>query len=190
MQFDISERQVCRYLRVNRRMIRYVRIAKDDGELRARLEELAAERRRFGFRRLAVLLRRDGIVVNIKRVLRVYREANLQVRKRVRRRVALGRGNPAPAVSMMNERWSLDFVHDTLESGRRIRTLNVVDDFTRECLAIEVDTSLSGLRVARVLDAIGEVRGYPKGQRHRTDEHCDGLLGSRSQSPSAFHRSR
>jgi putative transposase len=161
-QFDISERQACRYLRVNRRMIRYVRIVKNDAELRARLEGLAAERRRFGFRRLAVLLRRDGLVVNIKRVLRVYREANLQVRKRVRRRVALGRGNPAVAVSAMNERWSLDFVHDSLESGRRIRTLNIVDDFTRECLAIEVDTSLSGVRVARVLDAIGTVRGYPQ----------------------------
>ena len=127
-QFDISERQACRYLRVNRRMVRYVRIAKNDAELRARLEELAAERRRFGFRRLAVLLRRDGMVVNIKRVLRVYREANLQVRKRVRRRVALGRGNRTVAVSAMNERWSLDFVHDSLESGRRIRTLNIVDE--------------------------------------------------------------
>jgi len=96
-RLDISERQACRYLNVNRRMVRYVRIPKDDGALRVRLEELAAERRRFGFRRLAVLLRRDGVVVNIKRVLRVYREANLQVRKRLKRRVALGRGAPAPA---------------------------------------------------------------------------------------------
>ena len=143
-------------------MIRYVRILKDDGPLRARLEELAAERRRFGFRRLAVLLRRDGVIVNIKRVLRIYREANLQVRKRVRRRVALGRGTPAPIVSRLNQRWSLDFVHDTLSSGRRIRTLNIVDDFSRECLAIEVDTSLSGQRVVRTLDAIASVRGYPE----------------------------
>ncbi len=161
-QLDISERQACRYAQANRRMIRYVRMLKDDQQLRHRLEELAAERRRFGFRRLAVLLRRDGIVVNIKRVLRVYREANLQVRKRVKRRVALGRGTPAPSVSAMNERWSLDFMHDTLGSGRRIRTLNIVDDFTRECLAIEVDTSLSGDRTVRVLDAIADVRGYPK----------------------------
>ena len=161
-QFDISERQACRYLRVNRRMVRYVPIDKNDGVLRARLVELAAERRRFGFRRLAVLLRRDGMLVNIKRVLRVYREAHLQVRKRVRRRVALGRGSPAASVFSMNERWSLDFVHDCLESGRRIRTLNIVDDFTRECLAIEVDTSLSGVRVARVLDAIAARRGYPQ----------------------------
>ena len=161
-QFGISERQACRYLRVNRRMVRYIRVVKDDSELRRRLEELAAERRRFGFRRLAVLLRRDGVVVNIKRVLRVYRESNLQVRKRVRRRVALGRGNPTASVTFRNERWSLDFVHDALESGRRIRTLNIVDDFTRECLAIEVDTSLSGVRVARVLDQIAFNRGYPK----------------------------
>jgi putative transposase len=161
-QLDISERQACRYVQANRRMIRYVRIPKDDGALRRRLEELAAERRRFGFRRLAVLLRREGVVVNIKRVLRVYREAHLQVRKRVKRRVALGRGEPAPVVLRMNERWSLDFVQDTLQTGRRIRTLNIVDDYTRECLAIEVDTSLSGHRVARVLDAIASVRGYPK----------------------------
>ena len=161
-QLDISERQACRYFKANRRMVRYVRIAKDDGPLRARLEELAAERRRFGFRRLAVLLRRDGWRVNIKRVLRVYREAHLQVRKRMKRRVALGRGTPAPVVGGFNERWSLDFVHDSLETGRRFRTLNIVDDYTRECLAIEVDTSLCGRRVARVLDAIGEIRGYPQ----------------------------
>jgi putative transposase len=161
-QLDISERQACRYVGAARRMVRYVRMAKDDGPLRARLEELAAERRRFGFRRLAVLLRRDGVVVNIKRVLRIYREANLQVRKRVRRRVALGRGTPAPIVSRLNQRWSLDFVHDSLSSGRRIRTLNVVDDFSRECLAIEVDTSLPGGRVVRTLDAIAGVRGYPE----------------------------
>jgi putative transposase len=130
--------------------------------LRTRLGELAEERRRFGYRRLAVLLRRDGWKVNIKRVLRIYREANLQVRKRLKRRVAIGRGDLAAAAMSLNERWSLDFVHDTLTSGRRIRTLNVVDDFTRECLAIEVDTSLSGHRVARVLDAIGFVRGFPQ----------------------------
>ena len=161
-KLDISERRACRYVRANRRMIRYIRIPKNDGPLRARLEELAAERRRFGFRRLAVLLRRDGWTVNIKRVRRVYRDANLQVRKRLKRRVALGRGNPAPMVAAINERWSLDFVHDTLETGRRIRTLNIVDDFTRECLAIEVDTSLSGRRVARVLEAIGVRRGFPQ----------------------------
>jgi putative transposase len=123
---DISERQACRYLGANRRMVRYVHQRQDDTALRTRLEELAAERRRFGFRRLAVLLRRDGWRVNIKRVVRVYREANLRVRKRLKRRIAVGRGDLAAPPISMNERWSLDFVHDILESGRRIRTLNIV----------------------------------------------------------------
>ena len=134
----------------------------DDAALLQRLHELAAERRRFGYRRLDVLLRRDGIVANHKRIYRVYAEANLQVRKRLKRRVALGRGDVPPAVSMPNERWSLDFVHDTLQNARRIRALNIVDDFTREALAIEVDTSISGSRVARVLDRIADERGLPK----------------------------
>jgi putative transposase len=134
----------------------------DDDDLKQRLQELATERRRFGYRRLHVLLRRDGIIANHKRVYRVYAAAHLQIRKRLKRRVAFGRGEPAPIVTTYNERWSLDFVHDTLRNGRRIRTLNVVDDFTRECLAIEVDTSISGSRVARVLDRIAEARGLPK----------------------------
>ncbi len=96
---DISERRACRYLCANRRMVRYVGRRPDDWALRKRLEELAAERRRFGFRRLTVLLRREGVKDNVKRILRVYREANLQVRRRVKRRVALGRGNPVPAIS-------------------------------------------------------------------------------------------
>ena len=87
---------------------------------------------------------------------------NLQVRKRLKRRVALGRGEPTPTVSTRNERWSLDFVHDSLLNARRFRALNVVDDFTREALAIEVDTSISGSRVTRVLDRIADERGYPK----------------------------
>jgi len=134
----------------------------NDDELKQRLHELATERRRFGYRRLHVLLRRDGITVNHKRVYRVYAAAHLQIRKRLKRRVAFGRGELAPAVTSRNERWSLDFVHDTLRNGRRIRTLNIVDDFTRECLAIEVDTSISGNRVSRVLDRVAGTRGLPK----------------------------
>jgi putative transposase len=120
------------------------------------------QRRRFGYRRLGTLLRREGIVANHKRIYRLYAAAKLQVRKRLKRRVALGRGEPAPKATRANERWSLDFVHDTLHSGRRIRALNIVDDFTREALAIEVDTSLCGSRVARVLHRIAIERGaYP-----------------------------
>ncbi len=131
--------------------------------MRHRLCELAAERRRFGYRRLDVLLRREGIVANHKRIYRVYAAAKLQVRKRVKRRVALGRGDAIVPATRPNARWSLDFVHDTLRNGRRMRTLNVVDDYTRESLAIEVDTSISGSRVARVLDRIAMERGtYPQ----------------------------
>lgn len=108
------------------------------------------------------MLRREGTVINHKRVFRVYQAANLQVRKRLKRRVAFGRGEPAPTVSQMNERWSLDFVHDTLQDTRRIRVLTIVDDFTRESLALEVDTSISGNRMSTVLDRIAEFRGYPK----------------------------
>lgn len=143
-------------------MFRYKRTSKDDAPIKQRLEELAIERRRFGYRRLHVLLRREGLVINIKRTRRIYRAANLQVLRRKKRRIALGRGNPKPLVSYMNERWSLDFVHDTLQSGRRFRSLTIVDDFTRESLAIEVDFSLSGARMARVLDAIGGTRGFPE----------------------------
>jgi len=110
-----------------------------------------------------VLLRRDGIIANHKRIYRLYADAKLQVRKRLKRRVALGRGEVAPAVTSINEKWSLDFVDDTLHNNRRIRILNVVDDFRCEALAIEVDTSISGGRVARVLDQIADERdGYPK----------------------------
>ena len=101
--------------------------------------------------------------MNHKRIYRVYAAAKLQVRKRVKRRVALGRGEAITPASQPNVRWSLDFVHDTLQNGRRIRTLNVVDDFTRESIAIEVDTSIAGARVARVLDRIANERGaYPQ----------------------------
>jgi putative transposase len=103
------------------------------------------------------------VIANHKRIYRVYAAAKLQVRKRLKRRVALGRGEAIPPARHANARWSLDFVHDTLHNGRRIRTLNVVDDCTREALAIEVDTSISGARVARVLDRIACERGaHPK----------------------------
>jgi putative transposase len=161
-KIGLSQRRACAVATCNRKTFRRILRLTDDAVLLARLKELAAERRRFGYRRLQVFLERDGIIANHKRIYRVYAGANLQVRKRVKRRVALGRGDVPPAVSMPNERWSLDFVHDTLQDSRRLRTLNVVDDFTREALAIEVDTSLSGSRVTRVLDRIADERGLPK----------------------------
>ena len=127
----------------------------------ARLKALASERRRFGYRRLHILLRREGIALNHKKLFRLYREERLTVRRRGGRKRALGTRAPMTLPQGPNQRWSLDFVSDMLADGRRFRVLVVVDDFTRECLALVVDTSLSGMRVARELDAIVAVRGRP-----------------------------
>jgi len=132
-----------------------------DDTLRHRLRQLAHERRRFGYRRLHVLLRREGHVVNKKRVYRLYRAERLMVRRRGGRKRALGMRVPLTVPSAANERWSLDFVHDQMVDGRRFRIFAVVDDCTRECLALVADTSISGRRVARELDRIVVGRGKP-----------------------------
>ena len=133
----------------------------EDGELRLWLRELSSERRRFGYRRLHILLKREGWVLNWKKLYRIYKEEGLTVRKRGGRKRALGTRTPMAIPQGPNQRWSLDFVSDSLSCGRRFRILNVIDDFSRECLAAVVDTSLSGVRVARELDQIAEMRGYP-----------------------------
>lgn len=129
--------------------------------LRERIKTLADERRRFGYRRIAALLQRDGERINHKRVYRIYSQENLQVRKRRRKKLRVFRRPLLPA-SHPNQRWSLDFVCDSLANGHRFRTLNVVDDFTRECLAIEVDFSLPGQRVTRVLERLVLYHGTPE----------------------------
>ena len=138
---------------------RYVSQRPDGGAVRVRLRALTGERRRFGYRRLHILLARDGVKLNHKRLFRIYREERLGVRKRGGRKRALGTRSPMALPEAPNQRWSLDFVSDALANGRRFRVLAVVDDFTRECLGLIVDTSLSGLRVGRELDRIAERRG-------------------------------
>jgi len=160
--FAMSERRACRIVVADRSSVRYRRRRPDDGLLRERLKALAHERRRFGYRRLYVLLRREGYAVNCKRVYRLYREERLMVRRRGGRKRALGGRAPIPLPIGPNQRWSLDFVHDQMIDGRRFRILAVVDDCTRECLALVADTSISGIRVARELDRIIAVRGRPK----------------------------
>jgi putative transposase len=136
--------------------------ARPEAPLREALRRHAAVRRRWGYRRLTVLLRRDGFPDNLKRIHRLYRAEGLQVRQRRRRKQRLARGTAQPPVPVQpNERWSLDFVHDRLVNGRTLRMLTIVDDYTRECLWIEADTSLSGPRVTRVLDCVTELRGRP-----------------------------
>ena len=126
-----------------------------------RLRELAQERPRFGYRRLHALLVRGGETVNAKRIYRLYRADNLAVRRRKRRKLRTPRLVQLPVATAPDQRWAMDFVSDGLACGRRLRTLNVVDVFTRECLAIEVDTSLPGERVVRVLDQLIVARGKP-----------------------------
>lgn len=159
--FAISERRACSILGVDRTSVRYARRRPDDSLLRLRMREVAAERRRFGYRRLGILLAREGIAMNHKKLLRLYREEGLKVRRRWGRKRAMGTRAPMTLPQGANQRWSLDFVSDALVSGRRFRILAVVDDFTRECLALVADTSLSGGRVARELDAIIATRGPP-----------------------------
>ena len=126
------------------------------------MRAIAQERRRFGYRRLHVLLKREGYLINHKKLFRLYREEKLTVRRRGSRKRAIGTRAPMQVPMMPNDRWSLDFVSDQLTCGRRFRILTVVDDCTRECLALVADTSLSGIRVARELDRLMIERGKPK----------------------------
>ena len=160
--YSVSERHACRLVGIGRSTLRYCAHQRtDESLLRLRLRELAAVRPRFGYRRLHVLLRREGVIVNHKRVERLYREEGLAVRRRKRKRVARdGRGRAA-VPGRPNQQWGIDFVSDTLAWGRRIRLFTVVDVFTREALAIEVDTSLPGGRVVRVLERLVLERGAP-----------------------------
>jgi putative transposase len=147
--FGMSERRACRTIDCMRMTVRYHSRRPDDTELRQRLRALAHERRRFGYRRLHVLLRREGFTVNHKRLFRLYREERLIVRRRGGRKRAMGTRAPMLVPQLPNERWSLDFVADQFNDGRRLRILVVVDDCSRECLALVPDTSISGKRVAR-----------------------------------------
>ena len=166
----VSERRACSIIGADRKSIRYQSRRGDDAGLRGRLRELAQQRRRFGYRRLHILLLREGVRINRKRTQRLYTEEGLTVRRRKSRRRAVGARAPQPVAALPNQRWSLDFVHDLglaslgldqLVGGRRFRVLNVVDDVTRECLAAVVDTSISGRRVVRELTHLVAVHGKP-----------------------------
>jgi putative transposase len=159
---EMSERRACRVIGCCRMTMRYEVVRQDDPVLRERLKELAKVRRRFGYRRLHVFLRREGHEVNYKRLFRIYREDQLHVRRRGGRKRAMGTRAPMVLPVMPNQRWSLDFVSDQLTDGRRFRIMTVVDDCTRECLALIADTSLSGARVARELATLFDARGKPQ----------------------------
>ena len=189
-----SQRCVCGLVGMEPKTFRYASRRPDDTEIRQRLRTLAAERRRFGYRRLHILLAREGIALNHKRLFQLYRQEKLGVRKRGGRKRALGTRSPMILPEATNQRWSLDFVSDALNNGRRFRVLAVVDDFTRECLALVIDTSLSGLRAGRELDRITGLRARPatitQRQRHRADVARDPALARRAWRAVALHRAR
>ena len=164
----LSERHACGLIGMHRGSWRYRPRERDDAALRTRLRELAGERPRFGYRRLHILLGREKTesgeprwLVNHKRVYRLYREEGLAMRRRKRKRFRAEARVPLALPKTANEVWTMDYTHDELASGRKFRTLNLMDGYTREALAIEVDTSLPGLRVVRVLERLRERRGTP-----------------------------
>ncbi len=144
-----SQRRACLALKIDRSTVRYTSTRPDDALLREAMKAVAAERRRFGYRRIPVMLDRQGIVMNQKTQRRLYREEKLQVRRRGDRKRAPGTRRPMLVPDRANARWSLDFLSDTISDGRRFRVLAIVNDYTRECLALVVDTLLSGHRVGR-----------------------------------------
>jgi len=158
-QYAFSERRACGLLMLAVSSYRY-QARRCDEPLRTRLVELAREKPRFGYRRLQVLLRRCGEQVNHKRLYRVYREAGLSIRRK-KRKHCVRVGQPLRSWAAANQEWALDFVHDSVDCGRAIRVLSVVDAYTRECLALEVDTSFASRRVTRVLEQIVAERGQP-----------------------------
>jgi putative transposase len=191
---QMSERRACTLIAADRKMIRYRSRRPPDVELRSRLRDLANQRRRFGYRRLFILLRDQGEPSGINRIYRLYREEGLTVRKRKARRRAVGTRTPILVEAKVNARWSLDFVHDQFALGRRFRILNIVDDVTRECLAAIPDTSISGKRVARELTGLIGTRGKPgmivsdNGTEFTSKRHTG--LGKGPSGGMALHRTR
>jgi putative transposase len=160
--FGLSVRRACNLVDLWRATYCHQRKSADDKAIRQRLKELAEQRRRFGCHRLHVILKREGLVINHKRTERIYREEGLSLRlKKRKKKVAMLRVK-LPEPQYINQRWSMDFISDSLCTGRRFRALNIVDDFSRESLVIEVDTSIGGARVVNVLERLAELRGLPE----------------------------
>jgi putative transposase len=153
--------RACGLIGISRSMYRYRSRRPESAALCSRIREFAAAKRRYGYRRIHVLLKREGWSVNIKRTYRLYREAGLAVRRRSRKRIGPFERRPLLKPTTANVSWSMDFVADTLADGRRLRCLTIVDDCTRECLALEVDTSITGARVVGVLERLADIRGLP-----------------------------
>jgi putative transposase len=202
MAEGLSERAACKLADCPRRTFQYRLRRADDPLIADRMRAIATERPRFGWRRINVLLQREGIILNHKRLRRIYRAEQLQVRARKTRHVKYVRGATVATATRPNERWSADFIHDTLANGRQIRVMTLIDDYTREALAVEVDFSLPTLRVLRMFDLIGWERGLPEtvrfdhgpeftslamlkwGAEHQVNLHTSSIRNSDAKRPS------
>jgi len=163
--FAMKKRRACRVVGLAPATYYYRARHPEPVELREKLKALAAQRPRWGYRRLHVLLKREGHHVNHKLVFRVYRAEGLAVRRKKRKRMAASLRVVPPPPTRPRQQWTMDFTQDSLATGRQFRTLNVIDTFTRECLVIEVDHSLPGARVVRVLQRLVELHGQPEAIR-------------------------
>lgn len=157
-----SIRKSCQLVGLSRASYDYKPVANNDEDLRIRIRELAHQRQRFGCPRIHLMLRREGIEINHKKTERLYREEGLSLRKRKRKKTAATNRIMLPVAEKTNQKWSMDFVTDSTVTGRRFRALTIVDDYSRECPAIEVDTSLGAGRVIQVLERLAEIRGLPE----------------------------
>lgn len=155
---------MCRLFKINRSTFRFVACPREDRDVRMRIKELAQARPRYGYKRLHILLRREGVLVNHKKVQRIYQEEELFVRtqKRRRRKFTTELRAPPPTPTQLNQVWTMDFVHDQLHSGTKIRCLTLVDKLSRECLKIDVDFGLRAEHVVRTLEEVKVFRGTPE----------------------------
>lgn len=158
--YEISQRRACRLVSVDPKTVRREAVP-GNPQIRARMSEIAASRRRFGYRRIGLMLAREGITMNQKKLRRLYKEEGLAVKRRRGRKPATGTREPMPVPDGPTKRWSLDFMADVFGSAWRFRILNVIDHYPRECLALVAGTSLSGARMARELDRCIRLYGKP-----------------------------
>lgn len=161
-KYDVSERRTCQVLQLHRSSARYSPTPRDDSDIRNKLKKLAAEKPRYGCPRLLEIIRREGTIVNHKKLHRIYKEEGLQVRKKTRRKKYRGLRQPLPTSEHSNHRWSIDFVSDQLGDGRRFRVFNAVDDHTRFCIDSEPGFYMTGDKVVRILEKASIKYGYPK----------------------------
>ena len=160
--FGRSQRRICSLIGIQRSTYHYPVKTRNDERLRHRLRELAQKRRRWGCPHLHQVLRREGLVINHKRTERIYQEENLSIRRKKRKKTTSELRVQVPDAQRPNQHWAMDFMSDALFNGRKIRLLTLIDEYSRECLAIEVDTSINGVRVTNVLNRVAMIRGLPE----------------------------